>query len=316
MRKPALSLLIIIAAAVLLGTSSLLWAQPPNIRIDLNFLGSSKLINKSPFYDYDDPVGVKLAVRNNEGATVWISKGFSSKNYYLQMRVIDPAKRLLIPQSKKAHEEFPDAPPLPFALHQGRAVRVAPCEELHQGFSRFSEADDLRNYYAMDLPGYYSAQVQLSAMVWAEEACDVNNYKWLGLLKSDMKIFYMSGSTKVEVKHKFWQLPWKEGKYPTPNIEVTIWPKEGKTVDDYDTESIRLNDKVPPLRVDKNISEKEKKHYLLAVFKNQDGINSLGREEVDLRYPVVISGRLKNGEFFGGGQRAEIVKEEPKLIIR
>jgi hypothetical protein len=157
------------------------------------------------------------------------------------------------------------------------------------------------------LPGYYSAEVQVSAMTFKEAPCNVNDYKWLGVLKSETKYFYMEGSTEVDIIPKLWRLPWKDGRYLVPDIAVTVWPQEGKTVDDYKMDSIKLNN-VAAKEVVKMYSFLRKKHYLLALFNKQDAISSLGPVEVGQWYPVVISGSLKSGEPFGGGEKVRITR--------
>lgn len=302
MRKSFFGFSILVGALGLMGLFSLSWAQPPAISIDLTF--------DKTFYQFGEPVGVTVVVRNNSGEDLLISKGFSSKVYYLEMRVIDPAGRLLIVRNIEEPTELSDPPLLPFVRYQGQVIRVGRCEVLLAGWSSDdsqSRTDDLRAYYPMGLPGYYSAEVQVSAMTFKEAPCNVNDYKWLGVLKSETKYFYMEGATEVDIIPKWWRLPWKDGRYLVPDIAVTVWPQEGKTVDDYNMESIKLNT-VGAKRVEKMYSFLKKKHYLLALFKKQEAINSLGPVEVGQSYPVVISGRLKSGEPFGGGEKVRITR--------
>jgi hypothetical protein len=169
MRKPALSLSILLGAAILFGTSSILWAQTPPISIDLRFEKDS--------FAPGDPVLVSVRVRNKSNAALFISQGFQSKVYSpMKISLIDPEGRLLIARSKEKHREVPDAPPLAFSVAGGeRVVRVAPCELLPENFSGASNKHDLRDHYDMKLPGTYKAKVQISAMVWTEKCCEGNN---------------------------------------------------------------------------------------------------------------------------------------------
>jgi hypothetical protein len=160
--------------------------------------------------------------------------------------------------------------------------------------------DDLRKYYPMELPGHYSAQIQISAMVFKEENCDIHNYKWLGILKSNVEYFYMEGKTKVRVTPEQWDLAWKTREERRP-VEVSIFPAEERRVDDYQMETIRLNGQ-SPIRVEKS------KTMLKAAFEPKACIESLGRIEAGRSYPVVISGRLRSGQPFGGGQMIQIVE--------
>ena len=182
----------IVAAAVFLGSSAPALAKPPAIQVDLKFDKRS--------YRYGEPIGVEIVVRNQSGEDLLISKGFSSMVYYLEMRVIDPAGRLLLARRDEPHNEFPDAPPLAFVLHEGRPIRVASCEVFGtKGINR-SRTDDLRKHYALGLAGKYSAQVQLSAMTFKGKPCDVNGYEWVGVLMSETKYFYVEGPSKMKTE--------------------------------------------------------------------------------------------------------------------
>ena len=313
MRKLTSILLIVAASVLLVGTGGLLWAQPPAIDIDLRF--------DKAFYGYGEPVGVEVVVSNQPQEDLWITEGFSIKVFYRQLRVVDPSGRLLLarlsgpsvkspdapPLPDESQVEAPDAPPFPWSLSDGRLIRTAPCELLPAGWSSEpwqERTDDLRAYYEMELPGYYSAQVQLAVMTFKGSPCNVNDYEWQGLLKSETEYFYLEGSTKVKVIPNQWKLKWKgedkKKKKKTPDVQVQIWPEEGKTVADYNLGSIRLNNVVAK-RV-KALPPKIK-----AFFDSKEAINSLGDVERGQWYPVVISGKLISGQFFGGSRRVRIV---------
>ena len=298
MAKPAFRfLLMIVAAAVLLGSSGLLWAQSPDIHIDL-------LLDKS-FYEYGEPIGVEIVVTNESGHDLLIVKGFSTLLYYLEMRVIDPAGRLLMARRDEVHDEFPDAPPLGYVLYEAHPIRVAACEVLPVGWEEGSQTEDLRVHYALELPGYYSAQVQVSAMIFKGEPgdpCDVADYEWLGTLKSETRYFKLQGSSEgVRVVPNQWRLSWKEEGKKSPDVQIQIRPEEGKTVDDYDPESIRLNNMpagsvriLPPM--------------LKAYFNPKEAVESLGDVEVGQWYWVMLSGRFRNGQPFAGEQQVRVVR--------
>jgi hypothetical protein len=294
--------LILVGAIVLMNPGGLVWAESPAIHIDLSFNNS--------FYEYGEPIGVEVTVTNESGEDLLISKGFSSMVYYMQMRVIDPANHLLLAKHDEFHDEFPDAPPVPFVFYEGHFIRAASCEVLPAGWQEMSQTDDIRDFYEMNLPGYYSAQVQISAMVFKGEPgdpCDINNYEWLGLLKSETQYFYVEGATEVNILPNMWRIVWKNGKYLLPNLEVVIWPEDGKTIDDYQLEGIKLNN-VEAEKVWKLYSFIKKKHYLLAVFNKQEAVNSLGDVTVGQMYPARISGQLTSGAYFGGSRQIKIVR--------
>lgn len=300
MKKSAFRFLSIIASvAVILVLIGYAWAQPPNIQIELNFSKS--------LYEYGEPIGVQVVVINLSEKDILISQGFSSLVYYLEMRVFDPSGRLIIPTREEVHDEFPDAPPLGYVLYEGRPIQVAGCEVLEPGWSGQSQSEDIREYYAFDLPGYYSAEVQLSAMTFKDEAgeegtfCDVNNYEWQGVIKSDTKYFYVQGDTKnLRVIPDQWSISWREDDSNKKSIQVQVRPDKNKTVDDYDPQSIRLNNMptdsvrvLPPM--------------IKAYFNAKDAIENLGEVQVDQWYKVLVSGKYSNGKPFGSEQKIRII---------
>jgi len=311
MNKSLFCLLIILGIIVLFGSNSLLRANCQDqdiICVDLSFDKGS--------YSYGEPIGVTVKVENNTGRDVYISKGFSAKTYYLQMRVIDPAGRLVLPKLDLPHDEFPDAPPLPFCVkNDGGFTRVAPYEVLQAGSPPIiSQTSDIRDYYPLKFPGDYSFQVQLSAMTWNPvqgDPCtsDISNYESLGVFKSETKYIGTEGSTELRIIPEYWKIAWKDYPYNLDYVVATIWPEEGKTIDDYDRNNIYLNN-VKASKVTKKYSYMNGKYYLKALFNRQAAINSLGDVEVNSWYPVVISGTMKgNSGFFGGGAKVKIINQ-------
>jgi len=295
-RKTVTGFFILIGAVVLLCSGAVVWAQPPAIDIELSF-------DKS-FYGFEEPVGMEVSVRNDETGDRLISSGFNSKVFYLEMRVIDPAGRLLLAQRDDPLGESVDPGPLGWVLYDGRPIQVGPCEVLPSGWTTVSRADDLGAHYDMSLPGYYSAQVQVSAMVYRGapgDYCNVDDYQWLGVLKSETKYFYLEGDTKVEVVPDKWRLKWKAKDKGTPKVKVKIWVAEGQSTGDYNLQSIRLNN-VAPTRV-KAVPPK-----IEAFFEPNEAIASLGEVEVGQWYPVVVSGRYSSGAPFGGSRQVKIVR--------
>ena len=302
MRKGSVYFFTITIAGImmLLGSRGLLWAEAPAIRIDLKLDEPPSYYRDKPYYRYQDPIKASITVSNNSEKSLFVSKGFTSKSLYLEMRVVDPTGRLLIPKTVEERAEVPDAPPLPFVLHQDRLVRVAPCEILPPGPRPLQRVRDLKQFYSMSLPGFYSAQVQVSTMVFKGEVCDIHDYQWLGMLKSEIIYFYQEGKTKVEIAPPQWSLAWKTKK-EIRQVEVLISPAEGVRMDDFKIETIRLNG-VGAKGVEKV------RTGLVAFFEPRECIESLGPVEAGKSYPVVISGRLRSGQPFGGGQRVQIVE--------
>jgi hypothetical protein len=191
---------------------------------------------------------------------------------------------------------------------------VAPYEILSAGWSKTSFTNNLRAYYPIKFPGDYSFQVQLSAMTWnpaQDDPCigDIHAYESLGVFKSETKYIGTQGSTEVHLIPKEWPISWKDEEiYPRPELAATIWPEAGKTVDDYSMDYIQLNN-LKATRVFKDGPSQTNQYYLRAFFDRKDAIDSLGNVVAGKRYPVVISGTLKNGGFFGGAQKVKIIDQ-------
>jgi hypothetical protein len=260
------------------------WAAAPNIQIDLSLSKAS--------YDYNEPIAATVTVRNQSGDTIYINKGFQTLTYFLEMRVIDPAGRLLVASRQAEHNEFPDAPPLSWALlPSGKPVRVAACEVLAPDFQQVSSTPDLRSSYDISLPGYYSAQVQLSVRTFAGAPCEVDNYVWSGVLKSETKYFYVGGSSSgAKLTPDKWKMSWAQDKN-VPGVLVELTPTEGKSAEGYDPQSIRLNNLIPT-------DVKVQKPKIKAQFDAKAALASLGPVQVGQTYRVLISGR-HNGQPFG-----------------
>jgi len=304
MRKLLLNLLIIFGAAVLSGQGGPLWAQtPPNPYFE------ATVVFDKDYFDLGEEIGATVTVANISNQDLLVNKGFLAKKFYLQLRLIDPAGRLLLPKTTQDSTEFPDAPALAVALCNGIPTQVAAYEVWPAGWSVTQHAD-LRDHYPIKFPGRYSAEVQLSVMIFKLERCpgDIKDYHFSGVVKSETTTAYTQGTNnEVDVIPKIWLLNWKDGLYLFPGIAVAIWPQEGKTVDDYRRDHIQLNN-VEAKEVYELHSYLRKKDYLLAIFDKQEAINSLGQVEENMEYPVVISGMLTNNEFFGGGQKIKIIR--------
>ena len=309
---------VVMGAVLLVGGASFLWAQPPDIGVDLIF------DNPSLYFGFGDPIALEVVVSNESGQEIWISEGFSRRVFYRQLRIMDPSGRQLLaklnppnpapPEAEPSADQFaieaPDAPAYPWRQAGNTLVRGGFCEVLPEGWSTEpwqQRAEDIRDYYDISLPGYYSAQVQVAVKVFKGPECNLKDYEWEGLLKSETVYFYVEGATPVNVEPDLWRIVWQKGDAILPNVKVVIWPQAGQTVDAYQKESLRLNN-VAAEQVVKLYSFIKKQHYLLAFFNKQKAINSLGAVEVGKWYPVEISGKTTSGSFFGGARKIKIVR--------
>jgi hypothetical protein len=313
MRKFILCLVTIFGAIVFIGSCGFLWAQTPPITVTATF--------DKEYFDSAEPMGVTVTVTNTSGKYLLVNKGFEARaeRFYLEMRLIDPAGRLLLPKCDQPRTEFPDTPPLAYVDCNGIPTKVANYEVLEPGWSRTYRKEDLRDCYQIKLSGHYSAEVQLSVMIFKQSAeepivdpChgNIKTYESLGVAKSEPKTLYKQGSIEVNIIPKYWLLVWKDGLYLFPDIAVTIWPEEGRVADDYSLENIQLNNVVAK-QAFKMYSFLRNKEYVLAFFDKQMAINSLGQVEANQWYPVVISGTLKNRQYFSGGHEVEVIQLIP-----
>lgn len=216
MQRPALLLLLVIlTAGLVFGSGSHVCAKQhnyPKIDVDLQFGKGA--------YRYEEAIDVNVKVTNTSGETIWISKGFTSEDYTLEMWLKDLKRnRQLLARRDEPHDEFPDAPPVPSMLPEGQAgkpIRVVPCEPFRPGKENaiISSRPDLRAPYELGLPGEYKAQVQISAMTFKEPVrtfsdhekryfCNVDDYEWLGLLTSKERSFRVQPRTTKKASPNF-----------------------------------------------------------------------------------------------------------------
>lgn len=136
--------------------------------------------------------------------------------------------------------------------------------------------------------------------------CDLSKHGWVGVLHSNVVSFRFAGNTRIMVDPPWWSLAWKRKGVRAGTLAVFIWPPEGGSVDDYRRETITLNG-VEPRKVMRSYNPFTKKHYCLALFDKIDAVRSLGDAETGKWHTVVISGRLRTGEPFGGSQQVVVV---------
>jgi hypothetical protein len=228
MAKSTLGILsIIIGAALIFNPCEILGAEKPEIQIVLEFA--------KKVYTIGEPIGAKVRVIHHSGKNLLLSRGFSELDFLVEMRIIDPAKRLVLARHCKIHNEFPDAPPLPFILYKEEPARAIPCETLPADKAREVKNEDIRNHYALELPGEYSAQIQISVATFEGEPCNTKNYRWLGVLTSNTEIFYIEPTDNKK----------QAAELSSPNRNLTL--KEKITIDrqarlsEVDTKIIKTN---------------------------------------------------------------------------
>lgn len=300
MKQPRKIWKILIGLVVFLLHVQLSYADMPKIELRFSFSDKKE---KIPYYQYDENIKVTVLVENKSSEDIVISEGFSLKNFYGEMRLIDPSGSLILPKSmeKKPDNTKSHVPPLGYIQHENKLIRAAPCEIFRRDDKIMSYTNNLTGVFNMPLPGYYSAQIQFSIIRFKEDICDIDNLVWQGLLKSDTKYFFYEGKTKIEIDPREWETAWI--KYPPRNpFKVKIFYDNKITIKNIDRESIRLNNSVKPLGI-----EREEKNYLV-YFNPLECLERIQLSREKQSYPIIISGKLNNGKKFGGAQRIRLVR--------
>jgi hypothetical protein len=277
MRKESNFILMFVGVLMLLYTGPV-WAERPQIELTLD----------KPIYFVGEPVGLTVTVSYAEGnPPVLITKGFQDTVYYLELRVIDPAGKLLLAKRQEEHIESPDAPPLAFVYYNNRFIRVADCEVLEPGEEGFyieSRSDDIRQYYDIGTPGPYSVQVQIAAIIFSGEQCDIKNYEFKGILKSETKYFtLLSDAYGPQIVPSQWSTKWIQEDKKVKEVQIHLRPGDGEETSDYQLESIRLNG-IKPLRTE------GLQKIIKAYFDGKELMQSLGSVQVGQMHVVYISG--------------------------
>lgn len=262
-------------------------AQKPPIKIEL------KMKN---YFQGEEKIGAAIALVNVEGERLMVNKGLEKGKLYLKMQIIDPEGRLLLPKVAEV-KPGPDPQPLPIVFHDGRRIQAVECEPLKANRVVTSKAGDLRDHYHLSLPGYYTAQVQIDAAVYKGLPCDLNDFRWQGVLRSETVRFFYEGETKVSFSRLRWPISWKTEKRKEEGdvLSVQIYPPKGKTAKVFNQESLRLNG-IRPYKVE------DRTEYLHAYFDEQEAFRSLEEADAGKRYPARLTGQFINGTLFGGAR--------------
>ena len=284
---------------VLLTPVSVLKAEGQEIKIDL------ELVNKNTaIYGFSEAIKVNVRAVCLNAHEIHINQGFSYRNLLLKMRVIDPTGSLVFPKRLKQNDPYHNLPHLSYGFYDdptdskpGVHVRFAPCEP----FKNIDEKVDIRRLFNLELPGYYSAQLKTSAMIFKNGTCNVDAAPqvgllkpWVGLLRSNTISFCVAGRNKVTVSENVWRKSWTKN---NPNITVKfIIPYEnGRKKADYRTDSIYLNCKAKLEKAELT------KTNIIASLKGSECVESLGGDvKTKKRYLIAITGWLKSGQPFGG----------------
>ncbi len=279
---------------IVLLMSSWGFAQQPAIELDLSIDQTAS------------GIGATVTVTNVGDTEILINQGFSATQFYLKLLITDPLGNVIV-VGESSGDNFPRGP-VPVIYRDGSFIRGISWETLEVGWDTVSATDNLLEDYVLTLPGYHCARCEVSAMEFkASDPGNVLNFKWQGVLESNTQCFYYDGATQVRVLPRRWRIVWQDGRYITPNVKVAIWPEEGLTVADYNRDGIQLNDEAAN-KVINLYSRRKGTHFLMAFFNKQQAINSLGEVQLYEWYPVLLTGTLTSGEYFGGAYQVKIVR--------
>ncbi|OQY02682.1 MAG: hypothetical protein B6I22_13285 [Desulfobacteraceae bacterium 4572_123] len=297
MKLTALFLSLFFVAGILPGSPVLVSAYRPPIVVNLQF---SK---DKPHYGCNDRVAAIITVANTSYTqSIRISRdSFSRRRLFFHLRIIDPAGRLLIPGTDAPRHEAFHAPPLPFVMDPvtRKLVVSAPCE-MFKAEPVIRETMDLGRYYNFELSGQYSAQVQLSLMVFEKDGvCSPQKYRWLGVLKSEPQHFSVAGRLPIQIHPVIWHLDWKD-RDPGRNVVIRLPIPAGSTVRDFKKE-IRLKN-LEGLKADAD----RVNGMLQARFRGRLCIERLKNVRPGYSYRIVVSGQYANGRPFCASQRITI----------
>jgi hypothetical protein len=285
---------IFIGIIFFLASSQLSLAYMPKIEIRMDFHDKNET---KPYFQSDENINLIVSVENKSGKDISISKGFSSKNFYRAMRLIDPSGSLVLPRPMYKHlEDGLHSPPLGYI----KSIRAAPCEIFRKNTKIGPRVNDLHKNFTLLLPGYYSLQIQSSIIQFKEKICNIDDFLWQGLLKSDTRYFFYEGQTKIRIDPMEWKISWKKDP-PKKPVKIELFHGNQLTPGSINEKSIKLNNRVEPEGIDMG------KNTTILYFNSRHCIESLNNPVEGKLYPAIISGRLKNGKKFGGAQRIRIV---------
>jgi hypothetical protein len=280
---------VLILLAILIGLiPSVLPAQenPPDISVIFS-------VDQDAYTDPLTPVNATISIRNKETTPFWVNSDFLTRNYYLSIKIIDPSGRSLPIKQQPGTLSEHTMQPLGFISVGETAVEVAPCMQMPESTDPVTV--NLRDYYDLSIPGRYLAQVQLDMMAFPSEICDIRNYRWQGLVESEVISFYMEGDTKVSVSPNWWPLGWKDETSVPGAVTATLTPPTGVQVNQLETRAIYLNTVYSGDAIVNGSS-------LMVTFDGREAIDSLGPGPIERgkAYKVRVAGWYKGGGYFGG----------------
>ncbi len=190
------------------------------IRVELD------LSNGKGPYSCADSVGVLIRVRNGP-SDLFVNKSLLEKRFFLNMLIIDPAGRSLIPKWTEPSKNYPDAPPVPFLLNsRSKPAPASECVKFGENEVLTEKTCELGDYYNLELPGRYVAQVHLSIMEFRGQIgkekgyCSLEDFRWSGVLKSSAREFFIQNRTPIRIIPGVWSIDWRDNERITIQIPI------------------------------------------------------------------------------------------------
>ena len=289
------------------------WAEGQDIKIQLELAEKNKVTYVADALHPDDPIKIPISLKCSGAQNIYINKSFTAENIFYKMRVIAPNGHQVFPKRRNPSGQYHQMPPLPYGLYDDDPndlkpsvpVRFAPCKV----FGKMDKGIDIGKLYNLKNPGYYTAQAEVSTMIFENGTCNIDaaprvglSKPWIGLLKSNTISFCIAGSGKVEIEGN--KIIWKKS-WATNNsnklIKFSMPYESGRTSANYDKNNVYLNCKVK-LRAELS------GNTILANINESDCIRSLGDVETKKQYTIAITGRLTTGRFYGGHAKITLIE--------
>jgi len=304
----------ILCIAVLFLSINPLCANEMDIAVYLSIKSSPA--NKTmgiPYYTTKDIITLQSEVINNSNTSYRVSENFISNCKGPDIILVSPLGNLLLPIKPYAYgsgyKSGVDNPPLGYVFYKGEFIQPVPCKKFQSGNHKKFESvlKGLDSYFNLALPGIYSVQFQVSAMIFKNTGfCAFDNLRWQGLLKSPTIYFFYEGETQINVNPHEWPISWT--KYPDSPINVTVTFKNRERYNSIDKHSFRIN----AVNFTKDIIENESELSYSLVLKDSDFILKILYPYGDItigKYPIVLYGKFVSGEPFGGAFLIEVLNK-------
>jgi hypothetical protein len=287
------------------------WAENQDIQIVLELAEKNKVayVNDNPSHTdgpFKIPAYIKFKTNRSGPQDVYINESVTIENISYKMKVIAPNGHQVFPNKQKRSDHYHQMQPLPYVLYDddpedtkpGVPVRFAPCKNINKLNDKII---DIGEIYSLKNPGYYTAQIEISTMIFKNGTCNIDaaprvglSKPWIGLLKSNTISFCLAGNSDISIVYdkRIWNRSWATNN-SNKKVMFRIPYENRMKRGDYKGSHIYLNCRAI-LKIE------FLKDYILAIIDESACVKSLGDVETNREYTIAITGWLKNGLPFGG----------------